>query len=203
VADPVEEMFRRMSPEDGFRIVREDIPTRHPTMVVALNLALREEGEIVNAFDAHTGKDATVKLWERRKPSNVDIGASHRLEHFLEGFCRYFNTGGSWDELNAILPSLKTFIKGGLSLIGWHLIDTYLDTDNNWTHIFIKDGSDKVIVWVEDNFIDFKKLEDLLEENSDDIVWTSRVRRAESVQPQSRALPPGRADPKDPPEVRK
>lgn len=152
--------FDHMEPGDGFRVRKVTNPTR-----LALYLEVQAGGELHNLRGSDPD-DATILIAAWDDPTPADWGAMERLYLACDALCRYFTTGGNWAELDDVLGRARSFL-AGLVYPGYYLLDTYLNDDCAGEHIFVKDGTDEVRLWVEDagavgvGFIDALRLGDL------------------------------------------
>lgn len=158
------DIFERLHPSDGFRVKRVETARG-----ISLHVGIWQGGELTNPFGA-TPEDATTEILEHKDASAVDLGRTTRLELVLDAICRYFTTGGDWDELQSAMATARRVIVGGLTYPGYDLIDSYSNTEGNYEHVFVQTGTDKVVLWVEDQFIDRKTIEQLRREQTTD--WT-------------------------------
>lgn len=158
--------FKRLQPRDGFYVERVDLPPVGTPTSVSLHGCVRMEDERANLFDVDPD-EATVELATWREAQPADLGAAKRLELVLESICRYLNTGGNWNEFDEVLRRLRKVARGGLLFPGFHLLDSYLNTEGNFEHIFVKTGTNKAVLWVEGQFIERKTLEEILHEQEE------------------------------------
>lgn len=158
------DIFERLHPSDGFSVKRVETARG-----ISLHVGIWQGGELTNPFGA-TPEDATTEILEHKEASAADLGQTTRLELVLDAVCRYFTTGGDWDELQSALAAARRVIVGGLTYPGYDLIDSYSNTEGNYEHVFVQTGTDNVVLWVEDQFIDRKNLEQLRREQTAD--WT-------------------------------
>ena len=155
--------FDRLEPRDGFRV----IPLTKGEGEISLHVGLYAEGDIVEALSG-IPTEASIQIWERQQPKLRDRGACERVSFLAQAFCRYFNTGGNWSEVTDLVARLRQAIPGGLTFQDYCYLDGYIDTDGNFTHIFVKPGTDKVVRWVEGSFIDTElTLDDLAREREE------------------------------------
>ena len=161
--------FEGLDPKDGFRVKQVDFPTKNPTSI-SLHICAYVGGELQNIFPDRGPEEATVEIKEWKHPTPEDMGACNRLQLVLDAICRYLNTGGNWEELTRAMVAMKTVAFGGLVFPGYHLLESQPNSDNDYEHIFVKDGTDRAVLWVEDCFIDrFKALEQIKREREEDL----------------------------------
>lgn len=146
--------FDSMDANDGYAARTVALPADSPTDVSVFVHAYAG-GDMLPSFDGGEDGSATVEVWSTPEVGDKAVGAASRVETVMEAVCRYFNTGGSWDELAGVLTEAKSVIVGGLSFPGYYLHETAQNTDNVYEHVFVKDdGSGEAVLWVEDQFID-------------------------------------------------
>ena len=136
-----------MEPKDGFHI----FPHELGSMEISLHVGLYQQG--VLDFDHELGA-ASVEVYACSNPEPADYGARNRAWLAAEAICRYINTGGSWDELASIIATMQRMIPGTVVRDGWHLFDTYVDTEGNHTHVFCENSAGRVVRWVEGEYVD-------------------------------------------------
>ena len=141
--------FDRLEPRDGFRVVKHE----QGALEISLHVGFFTAGEWRELFD-HVGPDATEEIWAHKMPEAVDHGRRARAHLLIEAHCRYFNSGGTWDELDDMQNRLRRAIPSGLSVEGWHYFDGYIDTEGNFTQLWVEDGGERVVRWVEGQFVD-------------------------------------------------
>lgn len=156
------DIFDRLHPGDGFRVRRVAVGRG-----VSLHIGIWQGGELSNPFGA-APEDATVEILEHKDATAADLGQTTRLELLLDAVCRYFTTGGDWDELYSALSTARKVMAGGLTYPGYELLDSYSDTDGNYEHIFVRTNTNQAVLWVEDEFIDRKTLEQIRHEQESD-----------------------------------
>jgi hypothetical protein len=182
--------FDKLEPKDGFRIVEHD----QGGLEISLHVGLYVEGDLMEAFDRDP-MNATAEIWQQKMPEAGDRGRRARAKLLAEAICRYFNAGGSWEELEDMQREMRLVVQGGLSVEGWHYFDGYVDTEGNYTHIWT-DGHN-VVRWVEGEYVDTGLTLFDLEREADDYEG--------EVHPQSEApgaeglrAPPGDGQPSPP-----
>lgn len=153
--------FDRLHCGDGFRVNRVEIGGN-----VSLHVCAYQDGVVANLFDVQP-EDASVEIAEWKDPSPADLGASTRLELVLDAICRYLTTGGNWNELNDAVSRMKRVAVGGIVYAGYHLLESYSNTEGDYEHIFVKNGTTEAVLWVEDQFIDRKSLEQIRREQEE------------------------------------
>jgi hypothetical protein len=153
--------FDRLHCGDGFRVNRVELGGN-----VSLHICAYQDGVVSNLFNVPP-EDASVEVAEWRDPSPADLGASTRLELVLDAICRYLTTGGNWNELNDAVGRMKRVAVGGIVYAGYHLLESYSNTEGDYEHIFVKNGTTEAVLWVEDQFIDRKSLEQIRREQEE------------------------------------
>ncbi len=147
------DIFDKIQPGDGFRVKRVTLGDS-----VSLHVGIYEQGELSNPFGA-TPENASVEIIERKNASAAEIGEVTRLELVTDSVCRFLTTGGSWESLLQTLTAMKEIAIGSLTYPGYELIDSYSNTDGHYEHLFLRSGTEEVVLWVEDQFIDRKTLD--------------------------------------------
>lgn len=158
MSDESVDPFDRLHCGDGFRVNRVEIGGN-----VSLHICAYQDGVVANLFDV-APEDASVEVAEWKDPSPADLGASTRLELVLDAICRYLTTGGNWNELGDAVSRMKRVAVGGIVYAGYHLLESYSNTEGDYEHIFVKNGTTDAVLWVEDQFIDRKSLEQIRRE---------------------------------------
>jgi len=177
--------FDDLFPDDGFRVIRHDMDG----LEISLHVGLYVGGELQNVFDS-APEDATVEIWSRSPPQHDDYGARQRVRLVAEAICRFLNAGGTWDELLEVQNRMQLVAQGPISIDGWRYMDGYVDTEGNFTHVFLADdNSGRVVRWVEGEFIDTDlTLHDLaaeMEEDDQEVHSQQEVRDPSDFGPQS------------------
>ena len=162
MSDAQYDPFDQLHPGDGFRVKRVELYDD-----VSLHLCAYQSGELANLFNVEPDK-ASVEIKEWRKATPADLGASTRLELVMDAVCRYLTTGGNWDELNLALSAARQVAVGGIVYAGYHLLESYSNTEGDYEHIFVKNGTTQAVLWVEDQFIDRKTLEQIRHEQEEE-----------------------------------
>lgn len=160
--------FDGLHPSDGFRIKEVQYPTKNPTSV-SLHICAYAGGELQNIFPDKGPEDATVEIKEWKNPTPADLGACNRLQLVLDAVCRYLTTGGTWEELAKAMMAMRTVAYDGLVFPGYHLLESQPNSDNDYEHTFVKDGTSLAVLWVEDAFIDRKTLDQIKREREEDL----------------------------------
>lgn len=160
------DIFDRLNPSDGYRVKRTTLGDS-----VSLHVGIYQNGELSNPFDA-TPENATVEIIERKNASAGELGEVTRLELVTDSVCRYLTTGGDWESLLQALTRMREIAIGGMTYPGYELIDSYSNTDGNYEHIFVRPGTDEAVLWVEDQFIDRKTLDQIASEQQEE--WGAR-----------------------------
>ena len=160
--------FDGLEPGDGFRIKQVEYPTKNPTSV-SLHVCAYAGGELRNLFPDAPAEDATVEIKEWKHPTPADMGACNRLQLVLDAIARYLTTGGTWEELASSAEAMRRLAVGGLKFPGYHLLESTSNTEGDYEHLFVKDGTTNCVLWVEDQFIDRKTLEQVRSEREEDI----------------------------------
>lgn len=166
------DIFDKLHPGDGFRVKRVELGDS-----VSLHVGIYEQGELSNPFGA-SPEEATVEIMERKNASAAERGETTRMELVLDSVCRYLTTGGDWASLLAALTAMKDIAIGHMTYPGYELIDSYSNTDGNYEHVFVRSGTDEAVLWVEDQFIDRKTLDQIQREQQEE--WRADIDGDES-----------------------
>lgn len=152
-----ENVFDLLHPSDGYHVKRIT-----NSLSLSLYVGVNAEGTLATIEDA-----GDVEVWSKVMPeySKGDFGEQCRNADVLEALCRYFNTGGQWDDLMELIESSKKIIKGPLVFDGWVYFEGYRDVEGSFTNIWKAEEDDSVVRWVVGSFIDTAlTMEDLLAE---------------------------------------
>ncbi len=139
--------FDRLDPRDGYRVTE----CNQGELEISLHVGLYGDGDLQDAFDGDP-QNATQEIWQCKLPEATDHGTRARVRLAMEAICRYFNSGGTWEELEDVQRLARPVVRG-LHLDGWHYFDGYIDTDSNFTHIWVSDVGG-MVRWVEGEYID-------------------------------------------------
>jgi hypothetical protein len=135
---PAPSLFDKIDPGDGY------IATSS-----AIKEGLRVSVELISLGETLRHAD----VYENNNPRNLDIGVQSRLYAVMEAVCRYFNCGGSWDELEQALGQTKTVILGGLEFTGWVFLDS-IEHEDGIIFRWVEDATGRVANWVVGEYID-------------------------------------------------
>lgn len=152
--------FDELHPNDGYQVVASELGR----MQIYIQAGIKVGGEWLRFEE----RAPTVEVWEADTPTAQDYAERARALLLLQAVCQYFNSGGSWPELHLMLDNIRPVITGGITHVGWHLYDTYLDTEGAHTVVWVKNNSDQVVRWVVGSFIDHLTLNDLQNELDQD-----------------------------------
>jgi hypothetical protein len=154
--------FTGLEPNDGFKIIHNELGND-----LSLHIGVNYRGELSNLHDRDP-EDATVEIAEWKDPSPAEAAECTRLQLVLEGVARYLSTGGNWNELNAALERMRMIATGGIQYAGYHLLDSYLNTEGDFEHIFVQTGTNNAVLWVEGQFLERKTLEQIRREQEEE-----------------------------------
>jgi len=161
--DP-EELLQGVEATDGLRVVEVNLGQGAN---VSLHFAFRQGGELVspNLLDTGENRDS-VEFWERRNLGPRQMGEKTRVRELAEAVCRFLNTGGQLQELQGISSLLGLLLQGNwsLSIPGYYLLETHVNEDGDYEHLFAPESGIKGIRWVEGSFIEPVDLTDVLNE---------------------------------------
>jgi hypothetical protein len=139
--------FNDMKSADGYRVEVVNQATN-----ISVHLACYYKGEPSDPFDR--GSDnATVEVAVLPSKDSRAVGRATRLAILLDSVCRYFTTGGNWEELDAAVAKARELIKDGITYPGFHYHDGYNTTVAQYQHVYASDGGgDVVVVWLEGDY---------------------------------------------------
>jgi hypothetical protein len=141
-----ENPFEQLDPGDGYRAKLVD----QGGLSLSLHMLLYYQSQLQPCGESQA---MFRELADVRLPEAEQRGGLHRLKLLAEAVGRFFTSGGSWPELDALLTAARPFIAGGLQFEGYHYLDGYTDSEGNFTHLWA-DSLGNVVRWVEDEFID-------------------------------------------------
>lgn len=146
-----DDLYANFDPSDGYRAVVVD----HRPLAVAVYGELFAKGK--SARKTYRDLPEAQLLYEARQAEDGrQFGGAQRAQFLADAVCRFFNTGGTADELVDLLRSMKPLLIGPMVLPdGYYLLETFLNTDNKHEHVFVSDTQDEAIVWVEDEMFQF------------------------------------------------
>lgn len=159
----LETPFADVQPDDGFSVVEVNLEPRE----ISLHVVLREHG-VLN-YDTVLG--AGVEVWKEDAPDVFAKGRQARAKLVLDAILRYFNTGGSWEELDSMLEAVHPFIPGGVTFAGWQYFDDDLDLNEGFPiDVFLDDAGEHVTMWVHGSHLETLTIDDYvrLMEGEDD-----------------------------------
>lgn len=134
--------FESLQPCDGYTAVRTEVGDDVRIDVVAFHGGV--------PVDDLAGPAARrLELGRFRANDGVDEGNAARLFLLAGALCRYFNTGGSWEELDRALPPAREAMPVGLSFLPFVLADSQINEEGRGQHVFVDHETDRVVVWVE------------------------------------------------------
>lgn len=138
--------FDMWNAKDGFHSARVQFGSLLTVSVIHYINGEPASGESAAKF----GTVPLVEVYEKSDPTSVEQGEAVRLQRLTEAISRYFTTGGRWQEFDDAVEKIRKVIPGGMVFPGYHLVDSYEDTDGNNQHIYAKDGENKertAILW--------------------------------------------------------
>ena len=157
------ELHEQMDALDGYRVVVVD--NRPVSMAVYGEIFAKGRA----ASKAFPQIPEAQLLYEARADNDREFGGAQRSQHFADAVFRFFNTGGTNDEFVEILKRMRPLLVGPMVLPdGYYLLESYLNTDNAFEHVFVSNEQDEAVVWVEGQFWDMVPWEEIrrrLDEN--------------------------------------
>ncbi len=143
------ELHENLHPDDGYRVVVVD---NRPISVAVYGEIFAKGRSISTLFP---NLPDAVLLYEARAEQGREFGAAQRVQHLADAVFRFLNTGGTREELAETLKTLRPLIAAPLTIPdGYYLLESYLNTDNVYEHVFVSDAQDEAVVWVENTFVD-------------------------------------------------
>lgn len=151
-----EEIADEMDPHDGFGVQQADAGEGHSVTVL-----FRAGGvPVMRPWEADDA-DAGVSVWSATGNDPETLGEEARARVFVEAACRFLNTGGSMSEMYDLLDRTGSFFRDNdagtvaAGIAGYHLVDTALNTDGTYEHVFAPDDRQgRYLRWVEGQFVD-------------------------------------------------
>lgn len=140
------ELRANLYPDDGYRAVVVD--NRPVALTVYAEAAA--QGRSVSAL---AGLEPAL-VYEARAGDDRAFGEAQRVQHLLDAVCRFFNTGGTRQQLLDTLGPACDFVNTPIVLPGYYLLETYLNADNVYEHVFVSDDHDDAVLWVEGTFVE-------------------------------------------------
>jgi hypothetical protein len=137
--------FTTIDPADGWHVVVID-----GTTYCSLSLELRV-GNVAQPIDINDKDACFVTLFEKVRPTAEDCSTLIRLQRLAEALCRYFNSGGQWDHVFALVEKMKWVVGPMDAFAGWTYHDTFVNTNAQYEHVFVSTTEPAVgVVWIED-----------------------------------------------------
>lgn len=137
--------FDTFSPFDHWGLTTSELVG----MYFGVNLVFREGGQISDARPRSL-------IWEvdAGSPEIRVYGEFYRVKLLAEALCRYFNTGGDWEELDQVVANVREVVSGGIVVPGWEYLYGEIDGDAHFRHIWMDRQSGRAVCWVEQEYID-------------------------------------------------
>lgn len=139
---PPGDPFHTAEARDGFHAV-----CVHAAESLTLYCCAYAGGAPVPADPDAPPEAAVAEVVRFDAPTAAEVGAVRRLHLAMSAAAMYLTTGGSWEELLGGLRALRAVAPGGLVFPGYHLVDTYLTTEQKYQHVFAKDGTEEAALW--------------------------------------------------------
>lgn len=162
--DQIQQIVDSADPHDGFR-VKEVVLGEGPSADHSLWIVYNKDGVASNppwfiGSNGNIGK----KIWERRGMTDAAYGEKIRLKLVMEALCRFINTCGDVKQFEAAVDAFYVMHQGAeicFHIDDYHLIDTAVNTEGVYEHVFAADGQPLAVQWVEDQFYQTVPLSDL------------------------------------------
>lgn len=137
--------FYGLEGKDGFHVVKVTGPA-----TVCLHFVTYQGGDICTADSGLAPSLNSRELSQVALPATeAKLAELDRLYMVLDAVMRFFNTGGTWDELLAAVTVIRTAIPTGLHFEGYHYCRSNLTSDG-YQHVFVaNDGSGHAVLWQE------------------------------------------------------
>jgi len=166
-----EQIAEHADPGDGYCVIENRLATDEETnrdYEISLHFGFRQDGQLVltsPAWVVGTEPELTVEAFKAKQPTDADYGRKARLKLLMATLCRFVNTGGTLNDIYDMMAKMGN-VCGDVSFIipGFHLIDSAINEEGVYEHLFAKDGEIMAIRLVEGKFVDAVPLADLQEE---------------------------------------
>lgn len=112
--NPFDQLHRR----DGFFVSQVMLGD---SLSLHVGVNLKDELQAFRYVDP-SGNSDTKEIWAVDKKTEFDLGRTDRVRLLAEAFCRYFNCGGTWEEINPVIDRLVDFVPHGIRLPDWELL---------------------------------------------------------------------------------
>lgn len=179
---PPGDPFHNLEGKDGFHVTQTELG---PVLMLSV---IAYAGGVPCSLDGDPN-NTSVELVDHMNPTPKQRGECERLRLVMDAVCRYFTTGGSWDELADALREAKRIIRGGIVFPGYSLLTSYSTTEGDYQHLFQKDGTTDAVLWNEPEigdsglpvggWISATTLQKFREEQeNDETVWGRRPSRS-------------------------
>lgn len=140
--------FTDFTPVDGYRVFFLDERPQAVRVVAAVYCGGRPL-LFFNSEDRCPTRH--VVLWQG-DADDTDHGIARRIYYLADALCRFFNTGGAASELDDVVERFLTEVASGPLQLpqGYRLIDSYVNDDGHYEHVFAPPEGGRPFVWVED-----------------------------------------------------
>jgi hypothetical protein len=139
---PPGDPFHNLEGKDGFHVTQTELG---PVLMLSV---LAYSGGVPCSLDGDPN-NTSVEIVDHMNPTPKQRGECERLRLVMDSVCRYFTTGGTWEELAMALREARRIIRGGIAFPGYSLITSYSTTDGDYQHLFQKDGTNDAVLWNE------------------------------------------------------
>lgn len=137
--------FAVMDPGDGFRLIERELHA-YGQLSVGFWQAGVPEIEQISESGHVAQREVNIGVFDL---GDVDANASfQRHRHLTEALLRYFNLGGDWESLGAVLLALKEIVPGGMLFEGW-VYDSSWTENGDWHHAFAEREGNQIVIWQE------------------------------------------------------
>ena len=155
----LEAMLDGTDPHDGLRAEEVVVGKEHSLFLVFRSGGVMAEmpGLVLTDYDPQTGL-----LIRTMGDSDVELGTMDRLKLAMAAMCRYINTGGNGDALRAMASIVANAAEQCVAkLPGFELIESKINDEGAFEHLFAALNEPNAIRWVEDQFFDVVSMNDL------------------------------------------
>ena len=130
--------------DDGFRVV-----TVYEAPYLSLNIRLYQGGRVSPLYHADGLPVWGWNVITIKDPTDADRGHICRMRLLADAVCRFFNTGGTQDELNGVCDDFFRVLRGkSPDLSHLVLLDSHA-TKRGYQHTFVTPDNKRVRVWLE------------------------------------------------------
>jgi len=135
----------QLSETDGYYAKYLDNGTLSLEVVVGLRIESMPEGTLPRLDTCEQA------VWRCDDPQAEDYGRASRICNLVQACCRYFNSGGTWDEIDEVLDAVRQKIAYSVSVRECHFFDARVAANGAWTYVWCSAAvPPQLLVWQED-----------------------------------------------------